>query len=518
MKDEGVNHFDKEHLTRILRPFNPWWEDPENWYRKDVLIGEYESSAIKLLPRLYYHIKKNFIASGEYGIVTLRGPRRSGKTTIVKLLIKHLIEEHRVDPKSIFYVTLDYEGLENTRLTTILELISTIDSGEKFVFIDEASLYPDWARALKNVYDMGLVEYGKMKILVTGSHSMDIARVAGLLRGRQGRLAERFNLGGNLLHMPLRFSEFAEARLRRLNEYIGKELLRRPGVRFDIIMRLASGEVDRRLEKIYVEYFRYLADDFEAYLVHGGYPKAIKDYYERGRIDNTFYSSIAELLIKDAKRAGIEEEALKRVLKELVKPIRLSGLIDVARDQELLRLAGSRDKLSSCIDYLRTTWAFFFAYREEGASGSCTPNYQEPRKNYVLDPLIYYSIYSYLNNIADPFSESKSLLENGTFKGQMVESVIATHLLLAQQLFEHVPHVEYDKVLMYRRNGERGEVDFVLCIKKSGELHRLLIESKYRGSGFKVLKEPNKIVLTKDVLDVIDGMVYVPTPLFLLLF
>jgi hypothetical protein len=112
-------------------------------------------------------------------------------------------------------------------------------------------------------------------------------------------------------------------------------------------------------------------------------------------------------------------------------------------------------------------------------------------KLYVLDPFIYYVLYSYLNNVPDPFEEAKKLMSNEEFKGLLVESVVASYLLLAQQLFEHVPHIEYSKVFMYELR-ESSEIDFVLCINKAGETNRFLIELKYRRQVLRISTQPEK--------------------------
>lgn len=166
--------------------------------------------------------------------------------------------------------------------------------------------------------------------------------------------------------------------------------------------------------------------------------------------------------------------------------------------------------LRAYIEYLKTTWTFFFSYREQGKSGSCTPNPQGNVKNYVLDPFIYHALYSYLRNIPDPFNTSKELVSYTDFKGQLIESVVASHLLLSQQLFERVPSIDYTKVLMYRttpHDGSERETDFVLCIRKRGQDYRFIIESKYRKSPSHVISEEGKIVLTKDVLKVKNNIV-----------
>ncbi len=508
-------------LRRLLKQYNPWWVD-QYWYKRDPLLQDFYNSILRREPRLYYHMKRHIAEPGVYGIITIRGPRRVGKSTLIKLLIKHLIEEKNVDPQSIFYISLDYEGLAGVRLVEILETIAASTSSDKYVFLDEASMYPGWAQALKNLYDTGLVETGRMKIVAAGSHSMDLAEAASKLRGRQGRLAQLFNLGGNLIHVPLRFAEVVEALRREIDSFLSLRKLRAPRVRFEILRELAQGSIPEVLQKIYDEYFQLLQTVFEDYLIHGGYPRAIDEYYKNEYISKEFYSNVAELLIKDSEKTGLDSENLKRVLAFLLEPKRVAEPIDLNRPGIIGRDENAKPKsrfgLRDYMDYLRTTWTFFFAYPEEGKSGSCKPNYQGQPKNYILDPFIYHALYSYLNNIPDPFEYSKRMIKDPSFKGRLVESVVAAHLLLAQQLFEHVTSVEYNKVLMYRPAREdTPEADFVLCVVKGNTQHRFIIESKYRRKPSHMAPEKGKMILTQDTLRSRNDTIYIPVSMFLTL-
>ena len=228
--------------------------------------------------------------------------------------------------------------------------------------------------------------------------------------------------------------------------------------------------------------------------------------------------------MKDSVKAGLDPENLKRLLFALTEPKRLSSTINFSKIDVIGLDEDARPKrrlgLGRYLDYLRTTWSFFFSNRELGKSGSCEPNPEVEVKNYVLDPFIYYSLYSYLRNIPNPYDKSKELLTDGGLKGQLVESVIASHLLLSQQLFERVPSVDYSRVLMYKKPNDdiKQETDFIICIKKQGESHRFTIESKFRQTPTHVIPEEGKIVLTKDTLRVRNNMTYIPVPIFLLIF
>lgn len=505
-----------ENLRELLKHYNPWWSDFK-WYEKDQQISEYRSGRYTFMSRLYYHIKNKVVMVGKYGIVTVRGPRRSGKTTVVKLLIRSLIEENRIKPHNIYYISLDYGGIKDIRLFQILETIALQGEDEKYVFLDEASMYSDWALELKNMFDAGLIIRGKLKIIATGSHSMDLAEAVEKLRGRQGDLAMEFNLGGNLLFTPLRFPEVVEGVRDDIRSLLDRGKRRRVKTRFEALKSLGENIISSELRELHDKFFVILSELFENYLVHGGYPKAVKEFYEAGFIRKDFYFDIADLLIKDSKRVGLEPDVMKNVLAELVVPEKLSGTLDISKFAEIRKDLGKHE-VQRYLKYLTSTWAFFLSYREKKDT-ICEPNYQEQPKLYVLDPFIFHALYAYINNIPDPFEASKTLLNNKDFRGLLIESVIASHLLLSQQLFTHVPHVNYDRVLMYGFT-EGHEVDFILCINRDNGLHRFIIESKYRERIKTAILPRGTVVLTKDTLDVNEErrITYIPTPIFLMLF
>ena len=118
-------------------------------------------------------------------IQVLKGIRRSGKTTLFKLLINHLCE--KVNPKSILYVNLDdpyFSVLYNDSksLYGLLELSEKI-TGEavQYLFLDEVQNIEAWEKFVKAIYDNQLVK----KIFITGSNSSLLdGEYAKLLSGR----------------------------------------------------------------------------------------------------------------------------------------------------------------------------------------------------------------------------------------------------------------------------------------------------------------------------------------------
>ena len=166
------------------------------------------------------------------------------------------------------------------------------NQGDKYIFLDEASIHPDWALVLKNAHDIGLIENGKLKIVATGSHSMNLAEAASKLRDRQGCLAKQFNVGGNFIHTPLRFPEVVEALRDEIDIYLARYMLRRPAARFKALTELAKGNIPQLFQDLYSDYFQLIQNTFESYLIHGGYPKAMNEFYQRNYIKPDFYYNV----------------------------------------------------------------------------------------------------------------------------------------------------------------------------------------------------------------------------------
>ena len=118
-------------------------------------------------------------------IHVFKGIRRSGKTTLFKLIINHLTQT--IDSKSILYVNLDdpyFSELytDSKNLYKLLELAEK-STGVKvqYLFLDEIQNVTTWEKFVKTIYDNELVK----KIFITGSNSSLLdGEYATLLSGR----------------------------------------------------------------------------------------------------------------------------------------------------------------------------------------------------------------------------------------------------------------------------------------------------------------------------------------------
>jgi uncharacterized protein len=168
-------------MDELLYQYNPWWEEEYNLTH----VIEREK---------YLHVLKENIENKH--IIFLTGLRRVGKTTLMKLVIKHLLVK-RIESKYILYVSVDDYLLKDT---TLLEIISEhkkihkIRTEEKlYVFFDEITYISDYHQQLKNLYDKF-----DLKVFATSSSSS-------LLRDKKANLTGR---SITLEVEPLDFEEY----------------------------------------------------------------------------------------------------------------------------------------------------------------------------------------------------------------------------------------------------------------------------------------------------------------------
>lgn len=515
---------------RLLEPYNPWWYD-KTWYDKDIDLRNVRESILKRKPRIYFHIRNNLGAIPLSGILTIRGPRRIGKTTLIKLIVEYLIKSRNFNPRHVIYISLDYHEL---RRISLIELINTfIDyyGGNLYLLLDEVSMNKDWALILKNLVDQGIYSKNVM-IIATGSHSMDLAEARSKLSGRQGACSKVFNLSGNLVYYPLRFSEVVESLYEDFNDYLIRKKLRKPRNRYNILKSLQKGIIAPEVEKIYDLFYSTLQEAFLDYLIHGGYPKVIDIFNKQKTIPSNEYFDLAKIIVADGKESlNLREETLVELLKQLTNPNRLSGVINfskIMQDIFVIDKTGMGKKISKrnevplkeYINYLETTKIFLFSYQERKY---CEINYESNVKNHIRDPFLYFSLFSYVNHITQPFLYAKEFIEDHKKVGLLVESVVASHVAMIPFLFEHISYYNERENLFYSRAKNR-ETDIIICFRKGNYKNRFEIEVKYQSHVDDQSIAPPyntnlyKFVLTKSDLDISmkRKLVLIPIPIFLI--
>lgn len=98
-------------------------------------------------------------------LIGLVGPRGVGKTTLVLQYIKKHLPVHQT-----LYVTAEDYYFASHRLSDLAS--DFVTAGGRYLFIDEIHKYPEWAKALKLIYD----QHPSLQIVFTGSSVLDIKK------------------------------------------------------------------------------------------------------------------------------------------------------------------------------------------------------------------------------------------------------------------------------------------------------------------------------------------------------
>lgn len=156
-------------IEQLLYEYNPWWE---SGYKMQAVI---EREAI-LMP-LY-----NLLQSPD--IILLTGLRRVGKTITMKCLIRHLVEQCRVQPEHCLYVSMDDYKLSKWALVDVIEsyrqLMRLSVREQIYVFFDEITYVDHFQIQLKNFYDKG-----NIKCIASSSSSTVLKDDSASLTGRK---------------------------------------------------------------------------------------------------------------------------------------------------------------------------------------------------------------------------------------------------------------------------------------------------------------------------------------------
>jgi predicted AAA+ superfamily ATPase len=166
-------------LSENLRSINPWWKNEPGLPLPSFRRWPF--------PRL-----RHLITDGMTPATVLRGPRRVGKTVLLRQIIEEMLRE-QVTPNRILYIPFDdlptLAGIREPVLATARWfekhiLGSSFNAAANrgtpaFVFLDEVQNLDAWAEQTKNLCDNHAV-----RVLVTGSSSLRIEAGRDSLAGR----------------------------------------------------------------------------------------------------------------------------------------------------------------------------------------------------------------------------------------------------------------------------------------------------------------------------------------------
>ena len=339
------------------------------------------------------------------------------------------------------------------------EIVSVVKSflrsvkGKAYVFLDEVTFVEGWERAVKFLLDSPLAS--RMVIQVTGSTSAGLKRES--FPGREIRVDE---------FLPLDF---------RMVSTIFEPKLK--GVKLPHENPHGSREFYENALELY-PYMEVLVGALDFYLLAGGYPRAIYELLE-GRIKQETYEMIYNATILDVAKLGRSERiALSMIL----------GLLRRYGDRLTLNSLAKELEIGSHVtvrDYLELFEELFIGRNYfQVKLHDFTPLFRKERKFYFTDPLLIQTF--------------KRLFGKGPETDRIIEGVVGEHLKRLHPT--------------YFFSGSK-EVDFLT----PGFGVEVKWRKKVRPSDFPRVGIKNKVLLSKDTLEFIEGsnLAIVPVSLFL---
>ncbi len=123
-------------------------------------------------------------------IISIVGVRRSGKSSLLRLLAGDLVDKGGVPENQILYLNFEDERFTDFKPPDFEKILEAADEvlesrGKRYFFLDEIQKVPGWERWLNRLYELEDV-----KIFVTGSNTdLTASKVSASLTGRNRQVA-----------------------------------------------------------------------------------------------------------------------------------------------------------------------------------------------------------------------------------------------------------------------------------------------------------------------------------------
>lgn len=420
----------------FLSVYNRWWERGE----EDAFDG---------LPGFRRDLYETFCQDVARlpQIISVTGPRRVGKSTLLKQCIQKLIQDNgAAQAGRVLYFTFDepalyLPGFDADRFFNdmVSEFAALARGGPVFLFLDEIQKFPRWELYLKKYHDLNT----PVRFVISGSASAPIFRKS--LESLLGRIKTY-----RMLPFSFRESLCLQANLAEVGHAVGKmgDGLRKalnPSQLIEILSWLGTDKMDVALP------YGMLAEFLQRYFYEGGFPEvwampdllAKQTYLYQNQVERVIFE---DLLIAAEFRKP-----------ELLRRFYLGLLQHPGMETNLSRLSKETEIGKASIDnYFPLLEATDLVWRLQKYSGARNSAKSGNFKTYLVDLAVRNAVLKIT---------PAALAADETQLGAYAENMIANHLRLWPGLVE----------LAYFRE-RNNELDFIVDLGHT----RVGIEVKYR--------------------------------------
>jgi predicted AAA+ superfamily ATPase len=450
---------------------NPWWsidwrgksKKPGTGNGFDPVLLEFDESAIKWQPSLIDELE-----FGKDRVYFLQGPPSVGKTTIIKLLVRKLVADRKIEADNIFYYACGsfytFEQL-NEAIKVFINWRRKQDAKERlFIFIDDIEYIKNWDNGIKHLHEAGLFKD-------------TTAFISGYL------FNHKIINNGFIINKTINPLDFAD--------FIG-------------LINPKLSVLDSNHYKNFSRQLDYYSD---IYFLTGGYIGAINSYKEQGAVSQALYDNYLSWLMHDIARLGRDVTLLKQVIEQLLdnlgQPVGYQTIAKKTKARTHLTIAGYLDILES-MSFVKTVY--------QTGNGE-QPASRKAKKIYFSDPFIFALVYSFAQGSLNYWQFARERMHEDVFYAQLVENTVLDHLLRI------APRA--DAIFYWRDNIKKLQIDFVvktgkkfipILIRYNGEIGAAETNI-FQAAGYK-----RGIIISRDQLKLDSDFKIVPLNYFLLFY
>jgi predicted AAA+ superfamily ATPase len=348
-------------------------------------------------PLVYRFPLLDRLPRGRPGIYSITGGRQIGKTTVLKQWMAELLRS-AIKPQQIFYFTGELIDDHHTMVRLISDLIRGWDGGSLgYVLVDEVTYIRDWDKGVKFLADAGTLE--SAVLMLTGSDAAVIREARMRFPGRRGNSeVVDFHLA------PLSFHEYV---------HLGGKM----GSAASATLSDPAAKIPQRVQV-------QLDADFNAYLHHGGYLRAINDVARTRTVSPSTFATYCDWIRGDVLKRGKREHYLREILGAIVR--RYGSQVtwnNLARDLSI-------DHPATVADYVELLGSMDAVFVQPALledKMSAAP--KKARRVMFADPFILHAVNSWLQPDPDPFKNRvQPMLADPEWSGRIAEACAVTHV------------------------------------------------------------------------------------------
>jgi len=464
----------------IIVEQNPWWENPEA-IDMDPFVKAYDESLVKWHPNIL-----DDIDPGRNIVYSLRGPRQVGKTTLLKLMIRCLIEKG-VDPRSILYISCESLSSWKEFRDVLKAFFSMSTETRTYLFLDEVTAISDWSRPVKYLYDVGILR--NSFVILSGSHAIDLLTGVERLVGRRGEYVKT----PDFVLLPMTFGEYIRA------------------VDPKLYQNLISGDP---LDSLMIHH-KAVKHHYENYIKAGGFPQAQDSLLKLGHVKFHIIREFVNYIRQDITKGGLSLELAIQILRKMLAIF--PGTISwraIASE-----IGYSHVSVSSHAEKIRALFLVEYLYPPKTEERFLVPDLKKDKKIVFIDPFIIYALHYWFYGTTSISRMWRKWVYDPQGRGRLLEALVLRHLIYwvyGSTLKEEI----LDSIFYFRKNDK--EIDFI-AIK--GDI-ALIVESKKRKKFIRSLttaealvrpRRAIKILTTEGELEKKPQFIVMPVPYLLFL-